>query len=1058
MLWLWTFFVLAGVCSSVHGGNKRQQTLAVLGITAEPDIHQSDNLVSLLEAGLSGTDDLTLVERREIDLVIKELQLSMGDFLRSDQKMQAGRMLGADLIGYGFLTRQKTRIRVRFRIVEVETGRVVGSFLLAEKDPETMSHKLLSGMIKSIKTGPVKNLPTFTIASFMNDSNYDRFDDFEKILFDKAFDFVAGTGNFVLLERESTGYLLDEIDMFKSGIVAEDHGARPGRALKADYVLKGSFAEDQSTRQNGQWLMNVTVELWDCRHRRRVWSEIFQSPSDRLEQEFTAFLEKNMSRVPRAISFPFNLQQKAESREYLRKGLTNLYVGSRLQQGGMYDALNIEDYLMKSHFSGVKMDVLDRDDPRAYRRARAGINDLENALFLDPDNTVAKLYLGMALCDLYRGDLNHKSIGVHGRRRRILTMLRGAEMIGNVFPADKKTFSTALFEAVSILDFSRPHSNPEITAEYEDALYRLVRLAFDNLEAFSGEAQRLLKDRYEIILTRGSQQELIHFTRKRLADIHKDKAFARRHPETAFYVFQKIAAMWREEYRMDPACEVAGFFEEQYESENPVYAQLAYFWTAKSYQRMKDYTKARDFYRKAQDIFYARFAQEPLETFESSSWGVLEESFFQEAYMHLENKEYQKAIDVLAPFIEGCFERNRYQVFAYDNALKLLGRAYEEEGLIAQAIEYYQKVLDAEYPKNVYVDKAAISSRINKLKFARGDKTENAGFALYKLADVKNAREIVRQGSQIWILKMSALFPAAAYSSSSTHRGTYEVWQDGPGGWVKADAPLLTDSQKISVLFLHGNNLWVGTYGDGLFRQDLVTKRVDSFTTASGLLSDYIVCLASSAQELFIGLSSNKMNSDRGGVLRYHYGKRIFSPFPGLNSRGVRTSMPMALHYDEKRDALWVGYPRWEKAILHRYSLAKKQWDAFMSKAYGKFIFQILPYHDDLLFGMGDELARYNLPEDGWADIRGGRIDGFKKYNIFETQTSLFYEVYENVLLTVAGGKGSQLQIYNLETGEMRTMDILFGRQDTHITAIQTVGQELLIGTDMAVYKLTISE
>lgn len=76
---------------------------------------------------LAGRPDLTLIDRESLQNVLKELALSSGDLVRSDERLHLGRLLGAHYLIAGGVTAVGKEFRIDGRIIDVEKGLADGT-------------------------------------------------------------------------------------------------------------------------------------------------------------------------------------------------------------------------------------------------------------------------------------------------------------------------------------------------------------------------------------------------------------------------------------------------------------------------------------------------------------------------------------------------------------------------------------------------------------------------------------------------------------------------------------------------------------------------------------------------------------------------------------------------------------------------------------------------------------------------------------------------------------------------------------------------------------------
>ncbi|MCK6603774.1 MAG: hypothetical protein L6Q59_02650 [Ignavibacteriaceae bacterium] len=96
-----------------------------------------------------------------------------------------------------------------------------------------------------------------------------------------------------------------------------------------------------------------------------------------------------------------------------------------------------------------------------------------------------------------------------------------------------------------------------------------------------------------------------------------------------------------------------------------------------------------------------------------------------------------------------------------------------------------------------------------------------------------------------------------------------------------------------------GTDVWVATYGGGIYRIDYKNKKFTSYSTQNGNIpEDFFYCIAASIDYVWAGTSSGLLVLDREDG---KWKKRKFS------SGGDYGNWVKTLHYDENRGLLWIG-------------------------------------------------------------------------------------------------------------------------------------------------------
>ncbi|MDR2534669.1 MAG: hypothetical protein LBD29_01390 [Treponema sp.] len=97
--------------------------LAVLNFSSGSDVF-SDYVIEELSGVLVMSGKVTIVERRSLDLVRKEMDLQLSGEVSDDSAQAIGKQLGAQAIVSGSLTNMGSVYRFRIKVINVETARI----------------------------------------------------------------------------------------------------------------------------------------------------------------------------------------------------------------------------------------------------------------------------------------------------------------------------------------------------------------------------------------------------------------------------------------------------------------------------------------------------------------------------------------------------------------------------------------------------------------------------------------------------------------------------------------------------------------------------------------------------------------------------------------------------------------------------------------------------------------------------------------------------------------------------------------------------------------------
>ena len=112
--------------------DQRVNTVAVLYFTNN-SITDHDALdplcqgiADMVQVGLLNVEGIAIVERDRIDYILKELKLQKSDEFDDEARARIGKLLGVRYIMTGSFTRIEDKLRIVYRLIEVETGEVLG--------------------------------------------------------------------------------------------------------------------------------------------------------------------------------------------------------------------------------------------------------------------------------------------------------------------------------------------------------------------------------------------------------------------------------------------------------------------------------------------------------------------------------------------------------------------------------------------------------------------------------------------------------------------------------------------------------------------------------------------------------------------------------------------------------------------------------------------------------------------------------------------------------------------------------------------------------------------
>jgi TolB-like protein len=129
----------------------RKAVVAFSGFTAEGGVGGEETAVStVMQALLSQSAKLTLVDRQQMDAALKELQLAQQGVLVPERMRELGKIVGAQYFCSGHLSKAGEKVMATARVVDIESTvtKLVYTFL-ASKNAAEAAGKALAGQVEA---------------------------------------------------------------------------------------------------------------------------------------------------------------------------------------------------------------------------------------------------------------------------------------------------------------------------------------------------------------------------------------------------------------------------------------------------------------------------------------------------------------------------------------------------------------------------------------------------------------------------------------------------------------------------------------------------------------------------------------------------------------------------------------------------------------------------------------------------------------------------------------------------------------------------------------------
>jgi tetratricopeptide (TPR) repeat protein len=377
---------VANVFADTNAGNRTDSQavpirLAIGGFavrTDASDIQKLDaRLTDLLTVRLSQTGDFGLVERQEIESVVKEISLSLSQLSKSEDAIKVGKMLRADWIVVGSISKVEGGDAVIVKIVDAKTGilRDMTGLALEENDLSSAVEHIATFLAGSIRRPPNSAQRIYIgIGGFEDMSINNRYPDFRKDLRASLERDCNGT-SFSIVERTMVNPLLTELRLNLAGLT--EGVPQTAIAQPAFFLVDGfyqSYRDDQSK-------INLVLRIEKIGGGQHL-VVLNEPPGKDIEAKVFEVISNTVSGFRPDTAA---VSGKDEAIIQLERGKNR----ARLPDAARYP---ISPGYLGGYFE-------QSDSDKRLKNVSEAIEAFESALLLDPDNTEAKLYLGICLLD-----------------------------------------------------------------------------------------------------------------------------------------------------------------------------------------------------------------------------------------------------------------------------------------------------------------------------------------------------------------------------------------------------------------------------------------------------------------------------------------------------------------------------------------------------------------------------------------------------------------------------------------------------------------------------------
>jgi len=213
--------------------------------------HLQKAFTDMLTSDLAAFSSIRLLERSKIESLTEEIRFHATGAVDEKTALRLGAAAGAQILIYGMIDKQKDRIVIRTRLVDIAQQATTGLPEVSgeEADILELEQRLAASAAKALglkQTSPAERSdgPTggrLAVLPFHNNSGTARRDNLKLALADMAVCRLLRDGRFTLVERARIDLVLKEQGLQLTGIADERTAVRVGKLLGASALLLGAF-------------------------------------------------------------------------------------------------------------------------------------------------------------------------------------------------------------------------------------------------------------------------------------------------------------------------------------------------------------------------------------------------------------------------------------------------------------------------------------------------------------------------------------------------------------------------------------------------------------------------------------------------------------------------------------------------------------------------------------------------------------------------------------------------------------------------------------------------
>ncbi len=815
-------------------------TIAIPTTATVEDREMATSLLALLEVEASQDPDLSVVERRQIGLVLHELALSVDLSKSAEKKLRLGKLINADLILTMELLRREKDSEVQnvlVRIVESLTGAIRGVVVTpVELITVDESAADIAKYLSAVAARPTDAIVTVAVAPFESLGRFNRLRSMELGLRDmiatrlrrwgdlqaasenadqdavaagdpKSDDGSAPGSPFLVLQRSNMQQLLKELDLIQSGLVDQSRLPRSLPTRAAAYLVHGTIDE---RNENGFEII-VSAKLVHAASGKTVRDFEFVSTPKELPQKLAVHVDliAGFLRHPdgSVSKTPGTLRAINETELLFTQVVKDLRRFGRLTPVDFSSRrFELPRKVSIGAANGGTYHSLDKPQPR--HTLRKSIDRLESTLFIMPDR--ADVCFALGFCYAYHID-------------GIMDLERADELLRRAFSMDPKgPIGVSALRVLSEVCFH--HQYGKCAPENRKLATSQLLFAFRSMpdEAKNTRWSRmpkLIRDVYPRDDVSG------------LAVVSEEIAkAAETAPEKLQYNLTMNAVNFASVDQLEKWA--AG--------NNLTLKQVACRSLGHRAWGQKDFQKSADWFLTAADALAADEKMREssfVDSFRILAAGAL-----------FQGNKTNEALQLLESFRP----KNDGSV-AVGYWAQRIGDCYEKLGQPEKALAIYVEVANQD---EGYVNNTDIVRRIKRLGGVplSKDREINVRYVKSPLGGTSSTLALATDGNLI--------FSAGNFAGSATGKPGRGILAYDPGNdsWQDLSPEGLG---RVTCMDYADGTLWVGTVKNGLWRGDVSGKNWKQFTEADGLPDMAISAVTADKDDAYVGVGSGS-----GGLVR----------------------------------------------------------------------------------------------------------------------------------------------------------------------------------------------